>query len=523
MQNNFKAENTPLPSTKVLGKDTTDINMFIPPEELKSFYAPPYLMAPTTAWMAHHPAAMALPPGYRKVTWRKGKWFDEEENYTKKLIEVFSNGYLNLAGGTTLRSFLSERLSCDPMRITKKFAGSSCIGKQVYVPCDPKTDPATIRQAQDELRELEEKFRAKIEAQHALDYYPIAPNGYAPLNPSTLGAHVHSQPFVESFPPEFFNPYTPGLGPSKPSQFITPYYMKGYPGGPGGSEFSVAPGASVMGGVPMFAPIPHHAIPVLASEVYRSIPHIPVSHPEELHRTAAIPHAGKLGVMSSSSSQPLNKTVPSSVSSSSANIAPATAVRPAAHRQSYSSSTLSIPTMPNTTLTSARSLDSIVDMKLNSLKSSSLSRTSSITQSSESTDLSLSDLKTTSLQRTRAKTSEDFDLTASDLLLNFFKAAQSTEGSTSSENDSSAASSVMGGSACALGASIASSCSPTSELESKTSNLDEDIVHINGQKAAEASPKTSKGGEEKCTLKRTSSCIDEEASDQHSAKRVREE
>jgi hypothetical protein len=36
----------------------------------------------------------------------------------------------------------------DPMRITKKFAGSSCIGKQVYAPCDPKTDPGLIMQVQ---------------------------------------------------------------------------------------------------------------------------------------------------------------------------------------------------------------------------------------------------------------------------------------------------------------------------------------------------------------------------------------
>jgi hypothetical protein len=42
--------------------------------------------------------------------WRKGKWFDEEESYTEKLIEAFIKGYLNIPGGTTLRSFLSEQL-----------------------------------------------------------------------------------------------------------------------------------------------------------------------------------------------------------------------------------------------------------------------------------------------------------------------------------------------------------------------------------------------------------------------------
>ncbi len=45
-----------------------------------------------------------------KVSWRKGKWLEEEEVYTKKLIDAFSAGYLNLPSGTTLRSFLSEKL-----------------------------------------------------------------------------------------------------------------------------------------------------------------------------------------------------------------------------------------------------------------------------------------------------------------------------------------------------------------------------------------------------------------------------
>ena len=31
----------------------------------------------------------------------------------------------------------NPQLNCDPMRITKKFAGASCIGKQVFQPCDP--------------------------------------------------------------------------------------------------------------------------------------------------------------------------------------------------------------------------------------------------------------------------------------------------------------------------------------------------------------------------------------------------
>ena len=45
-----------------------------------------------------------------KFTWRKGKWSEEEELYTKKLIDAFNSGCLKIASGTTLRSFLAERL-----------------------------------------------------------------------------------------------------------------------------------------------------------------------------------------------------------------------------------------------------------------------------------------------------------------------------------------------------------------------------------------------------------------------------
>lgn len=41
---------------------------------------------------------------------RKGKWTEEEESYTMKLIEAFVAGVLPLPQGTTLRSFLSEKL-----------------------------------------------------------------------------------------------------------------------------------------------------------------------------------------------------------------------------------------------------------------------------------------------------------------------------------------------------------------------------------------------------------------------------
>ena len=48
-----------------------------------------------------------------------------------RLIHEFKAGLLPLTDGTTLRTFLSIMLNCDPMRISKKFVGSNCIGKQV--------------------------------------------------------------------------------------------------------------------------------------------------------------------------------------------------------------------------------------------------------------------------------------------------------------------------------------------------------------------------------------------------------
>ncbi|KAJ8611381.1 hypothetical protein CTAYLR_006496 [Chrysophaeum taylorii] len=63
---------------------------------------------------------------------RKGKWTIEEEEFTTRIIEFFNSGLLELPEGTTLRSYLADKLNCDPMRITKKFSGASCLGKRVF-------------------------------------------------------------------------------------------------------------------------------------------------------------------------------------------------------------------------------------------------------------------------------------------------------------------------------------------------------------------------------------------------------
>jgi hypothetical protein len=45
-------------------------------------------------------------------------------------------------------AILAIFFNSDPMRITKKFAGSSCIGKQVFSPTDAAVEPEKLQQVQ---------------------------------------------------------------------------------------------------------------------------------------------------------------------------------------------------------------------------------------------------------------------------------------------------------------------------------------------------------------------------------------
>ena len=63
---------------------------------------------------------------------RSGKWTNEEEIYARELIVRFQVGSLqDCPEGCSLRTYLSNKLKCAPMRISKKFAGL-CIGKVSY-------------------------------------------------------------------------------------------------------------------------------------------------------------------------------------------------------------------------------------------------------------------------------------------------------------------------------------------------------------------------------------------------------
>ena len=85
----------------------------------------------------------------RKTSLRRGKWTVEEEAYVARVIRDFNYGYLDAPAGTTLRTYLSDKLKCDPMRITKKFTGDACIGKRVFHPAVRSAEnSAALDQAQ---------------------------------------------------------------------------------------------------------------------------------------------------------------------------------------------------------------------------------------------------------------------------------------------------------------------------------------------------------------------------------------
>jgi hypothetical protein len=107
---------------------------------------------------------------------RKGKWTAEEEEYTTRVIHYFSSGLITLPGGKTLRSFLAEKLQCDPMRITKKYAGAACLGKRIHNLCEsPQFTPQEIDTAKREIEMLEERFRMRLALGDGATLPPLQP------------------------------------------------------------------------------------------------------------------------------------------------------------------------------------------------------------------------------------------------------------------------------------------------------------------------------------------------------------
>jgi hypothetical protein len=77
---------------------------------------------------------------------RKGKWTKEEETYAARLIRDFRAGISPLHDGKSLRAHLAEKLYCEPMRITKKFSRTDCIGKISFRPASLQMFPLELRE-----------------------------------------------------------------------------------------------------------------------------------------------------------------------------------------------------------------------------------------------------------------------------------------------------------------------------------------------------------------------------------------
>ena len=87
----------------------------------------------------------------------------EEEEYATRYIHYFSSGLLALPDGKTLRASLAEKLHCDPMRITKKYAGASCLGSQISKLSErPKFSPQDIDMARLEIARLDRRFHNRL-------------------------------------------------------------------------------------------------------------------------------------------------------------------------------------------------------------------------------------------------------------------------------------------------------------------------------------------------------------------------
>ncbi|KAL4165852.1 hypothetical protein KRP22_014559 [Phytophthora ramorum] len=94
---------------------------------------------------------------------RSGPWSHDEEVFASALIDCFFKGVLNIAEGTTLRAFLSSRLCCNPMRISKKLA-SECIAD---IPIPKKLGSSTyVRRPESTLEEQTEAEDALQSLQH---------------------------------------------------------------------------------------------------------------------------------------------------------------------------------------------------------------------------------------------------------------------------------------------------------------------------------------------------------------------
>ncbi|OQR92706.1 hypothetical protein ACHHYP_03341 [Achlya hypogyna] len=89
---------------------------------------------------------------------RAGRWTKEEEDYATGLIREFDRGTLPLPDGMLLRVFLAATLQCDPMRISKKFAGVLPKAKQAFMRDPTRLTAEELTESRRALAVLERRF-----------------------------------------------------------------------------------------------------------------------------------------------------------------------------------------------------------------------------------------------------------------------------------------------------------------------------------------------------------------------------
>lgn len=165
---------------------------------------------------------------------RKGKWTVEEFEYTTRLIELFNERLLELPEGVTLRAHLATKLNCDPMRITKKFSGASCLGNKVFHSAGarprgdlPRPSPEQRSEASRELRVLEGRFRdACVRSNESTDVRMI--DLEARFRNSD---RVVSTPAIDAFIMQSFQPTWDPEGARQPPPLAEPRHLPPVPDG----------------------------------------------------------------------------------------------------------------------------------------------------------------------------------------------------------------------------------------------------------------------------------------------------
>ncbi|KAF0699799.1 Aste57867_9640 [Aphanomyces stellatus] len=115
------------------------------------------LVLPPAAAAAKPAADADTTPVVDKARW--GKWTPEEEAYTSRLIADFTAGVLtDVENGTTMRSWLSTKLRCCPMRISKKFVGEQSIGKRMFERNDGRINDTSAEDKAKRAVELEKLY-----------------------------------------------------------------------------------------------------------------------------------------------------------------------------------------------------------------------------------------------------------------------------------------------------------------------------------------------------------------------------